>query len=201
MLWPDIHPYWLGAEAGWDYALIDKDLKPLYDQPLVRASVSRVCVGWEIYTYIAKMTPGYDRMHAWFPGHPRLWHNPPPHACPGMGTESEEKCWRVAADHWITGMLFQGFPLSSTEPDRPPLEQLQYDLDDMYRRFVGRADSPWGTPVTTPDGVPLTIDYFEMSAYDIYNSDAPDSTGTTCANAALAVPGILHSCDGIPEPD
>jgi hypothetical protein len=38
-----------------------------------------------------------------------------------------------------------------------------------------------------------------MAAYDQANHDAPDSIGTTCANAALSVPGILNSCDGIPD--
>jgi hypothetical protein len=201
MAFPDIAPYWNGMEAGWDWDLIDRDLKPLYDQPLVRASINRVCVGWEIWTYIEKMKPGYKRLHQWFPAHPRLWHNGPHHACPGMSNESEEGCWREAAKSWITGMLFQGFPPSSTEPDRPPLEQLKYDLDDMRRRFIGRSDSPWGPPVTTPDGVPMTIEFFEASAYDIYNYNAPDSTGTLCANAALSVEGILNTCDGLPDPD
>jgi len=199
MLWPDIGPYWRSMEEGWDYGLIDRDLKPLYDQPLVRASVSRVCVGWEIWTYIAKMTPGYDRMKQWFPAHPRFWHNGPSHACPGMSSESEEKCWRVAAEHWITGFLFQGFPLSTTGIDRPPLDQLKYDLDDMYRRFVGRSDSPWGPPVATPDGKPVTLEFFEMAAYDQYNNGAPESIGATCSEAALSVEGVIDSEDGIPD--
>lgn len=198
MAFPDRAPYWLGQDDGWDWSAIDRDLKPLYDQPLVRAAISRVCVGWEIWTYIEKMTPGYDRLYRWFPAHPRFWHNGPGHGCPGMSNESEEKCWRVAAEHWITGMLFQGFPLSTSGLDRPPLDQLKYDLDDMRRRFIGRSDSPWGPPVATPDGKPITTEFFEMAAYDQVNNDAPDAIGTTCADAAVSVEGIVDSEDGLP---
>jgi hypothetical protein len=116
-----------------------------------------------------------------------------------MSSESEEKCWRVAAEHWITGFLFQGFPLSTTGIDRPPLDQLKYDLDDMYRRFVGRSDSPWGPPVATPDGKPVTLEFFEMAAYDQYNNGAPESIGATCSEAALSVQGVIDSEDGIPD--
>lgn len=203
VVFPDCGIYWHGTEAGWDWAAIDRDLKPLYDQDRVRAAVSRVQFGWEIWTYVAGMIPGYDRMRAWFPTQERCWHNGPEHASPGMGTEEERPTWQTAADHGIHRLLFQGFPLS-TDPatiDRPPLDQLKYDLWDMWRRFNGTDGSPWGpTPILTERGTPLEVEYAEAAAYDITNHNAPESIGTTLADAALSVAGASrNTTDGLPS--
>jgi hypothetical protein len=130
------------------------------------------------------------------PNVPIYWHNPPGHLSPGTSDEDEQACWRNAAAAGIAGLAEQAAPPSSTDTDRPPIEQMQYDLADMVRRFRGDPGSPWGGPIVNCDGATLQVWWREGVAYDIYNGAQPQSIAHTWAQAALSVNGITETGDG-----
>jgi hypothetical protein len=204
-LWvlPDLAPYYDSRARVFDWSVVDRDLTPIYTHPRVQAAVPRVVYMWEDYQRSSEMVRGYDYLARVFPSALRYWHNPPGHGSPGMGDEDEQMLWRLAAEHGIDGVYYQGWP-PSTNPVPghavgTPIEQLRYDLWDLHRRFHGTDGSPWGsTPILKRrDGTPLEVVWCEGTAYSVYNAGYPDTIGAEWARAALSVDGVTDVLDGL----
>lgn len=199
---PDVAPYYDSRARTFDWAAIDRDLTPIYTQPYLQAHVTRAVYMWEDWQRSAEMQRGFDYLSRLWPHARRAYHNPPGHMWPCAGDENEEQCVRAAVAHGMTDLYYQAWPPSTDpipgHPVGPPIEQLQYDLWDGWRRFA-HVDSPWA-PIPVPPGVTLRVEWAEGTAYSIYNEGWPTSIGASWCAAALATKGggITECLDGLP---
>ena len=191
-LLPDCSPYFDGYE--WDLANYERDFGTIISQ--VGAYASRVQLAWEVVTKNDKTCEAIAWARNMVPNVPIYWHNPPGHLSPGTSDEDEQACWRNAAAAGIAGLAEQAAPPSSTDTDRPPIEQMQYDLWDLVRRFRGDSGSPWGGPFFNCDGKMLEVWWREGVAYDIYHQNCDQPMAHVWAQAALSVDGVKDSGDG-----
>lgn len=214
MLLPDCDPYFYGTGHGWDIDAVRRDFGPVYTHPTVHALTRRTCTAWEQYAPIAEMAKAFDLQREWFPNAERFWHNNPGHLSPGNSDENEEECWRSAARHGITGMLLQAAPEGDGQFNNPDgtnhvgytaIDSMRYDLWDMGRRFGLNNDkgpkgesagNPWGHAVTQPDGTPLTLDYFEGTAFAMYWHGHGNDLADAWGKAASGVEGVRFCLDG-----
>lgn len=192
------------ARVRWD--AVESRLSPFYRRLAELVEIRRVVSGWEWYTRGADMVQVFAYLTRMFPhATDRLWHNPVGHLSPCHGTEYQSggmtspEAWRAVAAAGCTGFAYQAWPLNMAIPDtsRSHLDMLAYDLWDMRRRFTGDG-SPWGAPITTPAGVPLTVEYMEGTAYAMYWTDTARAIGPAWRQAALAA-GARYVLDGAPR--
>lgn len=191
----DGDPYFGGPERGWDLELCARDFDPFFLHPTVQALTRRVCVAWEQWSSTRNMVAAFRFIAARFPNTERLWHNGPGHLSPALSDEDEQGAHRACAAAGMTGMAVQCHPPDDSN-GTDPIVRARYDVWDIARRYNGRDGSPWGGPVTRPDGTPLTVECMEVLAHRDYwdGPPAPDDAPRYRA-AMLAIPGVVHVLD------
>lgn len=195
----DNAPYYDPASHWFDWDLVRKDFGPVFAAlaPLVR----RVAYMWEDFQHTDHMVPGYEMLREYFPTADRTWHNGPNHLNPGMSSQDEGHCWRVATEHGITRMSYQAVAIANEADievidaatfgmeDRPrrTMEQNVYDIKDMSRRgnhgYAGFPD--------------FEVEYMEGAAWGIYRARLSPHTGRKWYQTMVTVPGVVHVLDGL----
>ncbi len=192
---PDCLPFWDGRT--WNFSLVDQYLGPIYRTLQNEGLIDSVRLEWETVARSAIMCQGVTWLRQFIPVEiPITFHNPSGHLSPGTSDEDERQCW-------INFLLAGGNGLDlqcQTPYSRPDaMQAMLYDLWDMRRRATGTDGSPWGPPLLTNQGVPMTIRNAEYAAYDLMHNQLPWSTAQAYGAAGLTVkgPGDDTALDGI----
>lgn len=203
----DIRPWYDVDRKAFDWPAITQ-FTDFYGQLAAEGvEFDRVVSQWEQWQPRDVCRPLFQWMASMFPHARRYWHNPvdPPHLSPGSGAEEERPTWESFLE-FGHGMYLQAdtadaYDKLKTAPynadGRTTFGQMQYDLYDMRRRAIGD-HSPWGGPLINCDGEPMEVIYAEGIAHFLYHDGGTQADARTWGQGALAVPGIVHSLDGIP---
>ncbi len=191
---PDCQPFWDGRV--WNFSLIDQYLGPIYRTLQNEGLIDSVRLEWETVAEGSVMCAGVRWLRTFIPVEIEiLYHNYVGHLSPGLSWEDEQQLWRNFLAAGANGIDLQcGTPYS--RPDA--MQAMLYDLWDLRRRALG-INSPWGGPLLTNQGVPMTIRNAEYAAYDLMHNQLPWSTAQAYGAAGLTVkgPGDDTALDGI----
>ena len=194
---PDCAPYFLGQDTGWDFGRLDRDLGPVYQSLQAEGLIRDVRLEWETFSSSAQMCQGVAWCRGIFPAEiPVRFHNPVGHLSPCLSSEDEQAAWRAFLAAGASGIDLQcGTP--DSRPDA--LQAMLYDLWDMRRRATGTDGSPWGAPLLTLQGAPMTVRNAEYAAYDLTHNNLPWATAVAYGQAGMTVagPGDDTALDGI----
>lgn len=189
---PDSGAFFNGA---WNWAEVET-LRPVYQRLQDEGLIAAVRLEWETISTSAEMCHGVQWCRSIFPTQPIYYHNPVGHLSPCLSSEDEQTSWRAFLAAGGSGIDLQcGTPYS--RPDA--LQAMIYDLWDMRRRATGTDGSPWGAPLLTNQGVPMTVRNAEYAAYDLTHNNLPWATAVQYGQAGMTVagPGDDTALDGI----
>lgn len=201
---PNCGDWWRGGRRGWNLDIVERDFAAIYTHPVVQALTTHVVHAWEEVATIAEMCKVFRLLVRWFPKARRGYHNPVGHLGPGESDESEEGSVRECAAAGMTDLEIQTHPRNGGNFERPgglnddgrtSSQQAFYDVGDMARRCQGLPGSPWGRPVLTREGAPVTVRYMEGLAYEDYWTDPQYDRGPEYRAAMLAIPGVTDVLD------
>jgi len=189
---PDCLPFFNQAERqedrAWDWNAVET-LRNIYKQLQDEGLVDSVREAWEIIAPSGELCHGVRWLRTIYPQTiPLMWHNPPSgHLNPCASSEGEGRwSWDAFLRAGGNGLDLQ----SGTPYSRPDaLQAMLYDLFDMRRRATGTQGSPWGGPLLTNDGMPMTVRNAEYAAYDITHNHLPWSTAQLYGREGMTVPG------------
>ena len=190
---PDCWPFYNGRDA-WDFGAFES-LVPIYQAIADRGLADSIRLEWEVlatntsYCIAARTARGI-----FGPTIPIYYHNPVGHLSPGLSSEDEQACWRAFLAAGGSGLDLQCGPPYS-RPDA--LQAMKFDAWDMTRRAHGIDGSPWGGPLLTLDGVPMTVRNAEYAAGDIYHNGLPWATAQQFGREGETVHYITTALDGI----
>ena len=199
---PDIPPYFDGTQ--WNLQLLEVNLRPIYESLVRQGLIAAVRLEWETCVSSAQMCAPVVWLRQFVPIEiPIFYHNPVnpgKHLSPCLSSEPEEWGWRQFLAAGGSGLDMQSnTPYSAPTSERTPLDQMLYDLWDMRRRATGTNGSPWGAPLLTLQGMPMTVRNAEYAAYDLTHNNLPWATAVAYGQAGLTVvgPGDDTALDGI----
>lgn len=193
-----------------DHSCVESELEPIYAGARFQSLARIVVLAWEPDYVAADWQWGVQWMERVFPAALRYIHFPSGHGAPGRGSELEpDGPYENEAAMWVpVAPSIHGFLMQATwtfggetDKDRTPLEQFEYDLWDMVRRFQ---EGYAGWPVTGAGGRAVDVVAFEYASYYCASDGSqgfPEEVAALAiewGQAALGVSGVAGYGDGGP---